>query len=486
MMSLYDELPPKSFMRKLLKGVSPDFCEQFLQMKNQYETCKIKEDKRLYKDKLSNLFWELYTIIATMINAELGSAKRLFLRYGLVDLRNLTPEDQKFILSQPIEPVNYESETIFYVDDWLQGIVDGKIKASFGDETEDSNDNKSLSFNDDKKEKYFSLLEVEQGRFDGFKQSRETIFGQLKNSLDIMMDDSLNTDIPYKGVPTQTQTKALDELVYFHKEIKKLNKEMKTSASTMVKAQQSIDEMKGTQDNSGTENFRELLTKTIKREVASIRQMVKMTVGRQGNNTPFLTSSFLPRDTKDYFFRKTVKTKIDHWLSFDPEVFLRTYRGEQMNIMPYIILVPGYGTTGICWEPLDSNNKKFGRGRISLPIFTKTPDFSLLTAMGDLRWQVAKEVASYYWMEEGITGRYYGYYLEAKLKGDLKTLFINDYLLWMIKETQGVQKLEQDARYVFWRFVPLPDEKKIELSKKGYYYNQLWEKEQVWRKSDNK
>ena len=121
-----------------------------------------------------------------------------------------------------------------------------------------------------------------------------------------------------------------------------------------------------------------------------------------------------------------------------------------------------------------------------LSVFARSADISLLTGIGDIRWHAAKEIASYYWMEEGLTGRYYEYYLDAKLKGDLKTLFITDYLLWMTKETQGVQKLEQNARYVFWRYVPLPTENKVQLSKKGYYYNQLWEKEQVWRQSKDK
>ena len=32
-------------------------------------------------------------------------------------------------------PPAYETETIFYADEWLQGIVDGKIKPSAMDET---------------------------------------------------------------------------------------------------------------------------------------------------------------------------------------------------------------------------------------------------------------------------------------------------------------------------------------------------------------
>lgn len=483
-MSLYAQLPDNSYIKKLLLGVDSDFVERFLTMKRKYETTKDKEDKRLFRDQLTNLFWELYKLIAMMISPEMSMAKRLFLRYGLTDLRNLSPEDQKFILNQESETINYDTETIFYLDEWLQGIVNGKIKASAGDETQAPSKKSTPAQSSGRQEKYIALLEVEGKRFESFKEERKKVLTEMKKILSVLEEEHTEEQTGYLGVYTSEQNKATDEIVYYHKELKKLNKEIIASARTMRKAQDTLDDIRAEEGGSEDGSFDFSPNKeSIVNEVTNIRQMAKMTVGRQGNGFPMLTSGFIPKETKDYLFRSMVRKKLNHWLTLDPEAFYRTYKGEQMNIMPYMILIPGYGITGACWEPLDNNNKQFGRGRIVLPIFTRAPDLSLLTAIGDIRWQAAKEIASYYWMEEGLTGRYYEYYLGAKLKGDLRTLFITDYLLWMTKETQGVQKLEQDARYVFWRYVPLPDEYKIKLSQKGYYYNQLWEKEQVWRKS---
>ena len=488
-MGLYQELPDNSYVKKLLLGIEDAFAERFLQIKKDYETATDKEDKRMYRDKLGSLFWELYPMIAKMINPELSTAKRLFLRYGLVDLRNLSPEDQKFILNQPMTPVDYETETIFYADEWLQGILDGKIKPSASDETDGPKaaPSPSIQVVNGKQEKYVSLLQVEKGRFDGFKSQKDEILRELEYTLKRLQENHTDPEIGYEGVYTVEQNKALDELPFLHKELRKINKEMTVSARTMAKAQGSLDELQTTETlSSGVSQENSAGKENLISEVGNLRQMVKMTVGRKGNNFPLLTSGFLPRESRDYLFRDTVRKKLNQWLELDPEAFERTYKGETMNIMPYIILVPGYGLTGACWEALDSNNKQFGRGRLTLPVFTRSADLSLLTAVGDIRWQAAKEIASYYWMEEGLTGRYYEYYLEAKLKGDLKTLFITDYLLWMTKETQGMQKLEQNARYVFWRYVPMPEANKIKLSNKGYYYNQLWEKEQVWRQNKNK
>lgn len=490
-MGLYESLPENSYIKKLLLGIDETFAERFLQMKKNYESATDKEDKTVHREKLLSLFWELYPMVARMINPELSTAKRLFLRYGLADLRYLSSEDQKFILNQPIIPPDYQNDVIFYADEWLQGILEGKLKASRGDETAGGGKTPPVSSQhiSAKQEKHVALLKVENSRFESFKKNRSDLIQQLNQKADHLKEDYEDSESSYEGVFSQSQNQALDEISDFQKEIKKLNKEITVSVRTMAKAQQSLDEIRE-EESSGYSEIEETISSNkledVLSEVKNIRQMAKMTVGRQGNAFPFLTSGFLPKETKAYLFKETLKKKLNHWLELDPEAFQRTYKSEVMNIMPYMILVPGYGVTGVCWESLDKNNKQFGRGRIALPIFTRSPDLSLLSAIGDLRWQAAKEIASYYWMEEGLTGHYYGYSLEAKLKGDLRILFITDYLLWMTKETQGIQKLEQSARYVFWRYVPLNDDDKIRLSKKGYYYNQLWEKEQIWRQNKDK
>ena len=109
---------------------------------------------------------------------------------------------------------------------------------------------------------------------------------------------------------------------------------------------------------------------------------------------------------------------------------------------------------------------------------------AVLTAVADLRWQVAKEKASYYWMEEGLTGQYYQHYEQMKLKGDLKEYFIEDYILWMTKESTGVQRLEKDVRGIFWRNMPFPKELKEDLRKRSLVYDELCKKDANREMSD--
>ncbi|MBR0477067.1 MAG: hypothetical protein IJJ66_09650, partial [Treponema sp.] len=92
-------------------------------------------------------------------------------------------------------------------------------------------------------------------------------------------------------------------------------------------------------------------------------------------------------------------------------------------------------------------------------------------------WQVAKEKASFDWMSEGLTGQYYQYIDNKKLKGDLKSFFIEDYILWMTKEANGTQKLEKEVRAIFWRFLPFPQERKDELKKRSMVYQELYQRD---------
>ena len=72
--------------------------------------------------------------------------------------------------------------------------------------------------------------------------------------------------------------------------------------------------------------------------------------------------------------------------------------------------------------------------------------------------------------KEEIPCRYAG---ENILKGDLKQFFIEDYILWMTKESTGVQRLDKEVRGIFWRNMPFPQALKEELKKRSLVYDEL-------------
>ncbi|HOX13788.1 MAG TPA: hypothetical protein PLB56_12830, partial [Spirochaetales bacterium] len=85
--------------------------------------------------------------------------------------------------------------------------------------------------------------------------------------------------------------------------------------------------------------------------------------------------------------------------------------------------------------------------------------------------------ASYYWMEEGLTGNYYQWFTSKKMKGDVKEFFIQDYILWITKESEGTQKLDKEVRGVFWRYMPFAQEIKDKLKTRSYVYQELYQKD---------
>jgi len=163
--------------------------------------------------------------------------------------------------------------------------------------------------------------------------------------------------------------------------------------------------------------------------------------------------------------------------SIDPEAFCRSYKNRLNRIAPYVVLVPSYGDYGVCWEPFDRFNRATSRGRIALPMYPKNLFIAILAAVADLRWQVAKEKASYYWMEEGLTGHYYQWFQKMKLKGDLKDTFIDDYITWMTKESEATQKLDKEVRGIFWRHIPFSQPVKEKLRGRSYTYQDLYQRD---------
>ena len=71
-----------------------------------------------------------------------------------------------------------------------------------------------------------------------------------------------------------------------------------------------------------------------------------------------------------------------------------------------------------------------------------------------------------------------------KMKGDIKEYFIQDYLLWITKESEGTQKLNREVRGIFWRNIPFPQTLKDSLRKRGFVYDDLYKKDKNRAMSD--
>ena len=219
-------------------------------------------------------------------------------------------------------------------------------------------------------------------------------------------------------------------------------------------------------------------------ELESIRQMAKMCVGRQGNHLPFLMKNFFFPNMDLVGSRENVIRYMDQVEQVDPGVFRRSFRQKTNRIVPHTIIIPCYGEKGVCWEPFERFNRSTSRGRIAIPMFPKNLKLAVIFALGDLRWNVAKEKAAHYWMEEGLTGHYFQWFSSRKQRGDVRLRFLDDYVLWITKEVEGMQKLEKEVRAIFWRYMPFTQPVKDGLRNRGFVYDELYKKDMNREMSD--
>jgi hypothetical protein len=301
---------------------------------------------------------------------------------------------------------------------------------------------------------------------------------QLENNLQIRIQTILrhHTRSEYGGLKdvfTPEQRDAISEVNTILRQLSNLDRDIKISYNTLENMDEELRELREKADGIDLAVDSGVVTS----EFQSLRQMSKMCVGRQGNHFPILLKQYFRPNIREICTRENVINAMAKVESLDPSVFERTFKGQTSRIVPYVLLLPNYGETGICWEPFERYNRASSRGRIALPLFPKEVELAVISALADLRWQVAKEKAQHYWMEEGITGRYYQWFQEQRLRGDVKDYFIRDYILWITKESQGTQKLERDVRGIFWRMMPFPQPIKDSLKNRGFVYSELYKKD---------
>ena len=450
------------------------------QVLSKYLTCTDPKDRTVYRQQMVTAYWELiHTMAPKMSDFSLPKAKRMMMRFGVVLPSLFTPE-QKELFSKVILD-NNTNEPVYYMDEWFKEIASGRLTLSATDEVrvkKNPNDGGSAeqqhlmqlkSKNDGKMQSSESFVNAKESE----RQMMET---ELKNRVNALCEHSAMIGMePHRMPYTEMQKKLFGEIQDRLRALQKNDKELSGYLKELEEAR-SVSSSLEAKLASGPSTI-EVSKGDIETEFNTVRQMAKMTVGRQGNQFPVFTREFYHSTPKGTGFRENVLS-IMAWIEEnDPGAFCRIHKNTPHRIVPYVLLVPTYGDFGFCWEPFDRYNRITSRGRIVVPMYPRDLKISLLMAVADLRWQVAKEKASYYWMEEGLTGQYYQWIESQKLKGDLKSYFISDYVLWMTKEVDGVQRMDKDLRAIFCRFVPFNQKKKDELKKRSVVYQELYQRD---------
>ncbi|MBP5328780.1 MAG: hypothetical protein J6Y75_02650 [Spirochaetaceae bacterium] len=470
-----------NYYKIALSGES-DIAKRLHATLTKYLTCTDPKDRTVYRQQLYSIYYEFIKSVAPKLaSLTVAKPKKYLVRYGLVLPSLFTPE-QKQLFATVIDE-NISGEPVYYLDEWLHNISTGQMTLSATDEARPTH-------HGDDKQRLMTLQSKNAGKLQTAENYLKTSINkrglleiELKSKIDQICDHPPIGHFPSLGAPySEAQKRVFNETSEKLRELLKIDKEINTYLNQYQDAaeeSQSIEDKISTASVNTSVSNADLMT-----EIDTVRQMAKMTVGRKGNHFPIFTKDYYHCTPKETGFRENVIEALAWVESIDPGAFVRMHKNNANRIVPYVLLVPTYGEMGFCWEPYDKYNKVTSRGRIAIPMYPKNLKIAVLTACADLRWQVAKEKASYYWMEEGLTGMYYQWFDQQKLKGDVKDYFIRDYILWMTKEAEGVQRLDKEVRGVFWRYMPFPQERKDMLQMRSLVYADLCQKDMNRAMSD--
>jgi hypothetical protein len=472
-----EETPHKAFddlnyYKTALSGEG-DIAQRVHGILQKFLNSKDPKDKGVFRQQLIPAFWEFLISVARKAPGKLPDPKKYLLRFGLLHPTFLDNDVRTFFSQIVVD--NTLNQPVYYLDEWFKAVGTGVVRNSSTDEVRVAKSNKSIQLQ--------QLLEKAQGKLDGAK-----VFLRTKDQERLSLEKNLIARItqiadhyPVTGIPdisscySEAQKRIFADVQEIIKNLIRADREQELFIRDYHQAEADVKSLQQKVEEDG--GAVEVDVKAVDTEFETVRQMAKMTIGRQGNHFPILTSEYFHSVPNDVGFRENVISVLSWLESVDPEAFCRSYKNRLNRIAPYVVIIPSYGDIGMCWEPFDRFNRATSRGRIAIPMYPKSLQLAILYAVGDLRWQVAKEKASYYWMEEGITGNYYQWFQKMKLKGDLKETFIEDYIIWMTKESEGIQKLDKEIRGVFWRYMPFSQPVKEKLKGRSYVYQELYQRD---------
>jgi len=438
-----------------------------------YLTAKDPKDRSVFRQQFITPYWEYLLNVARKATGNIAPPKKFLLRFGILHPTFINAETRELFGKVVVE--NTLNQPVYYLDEWLKAVGTSVIHPSTTDEVRISSKNTPT--------KLMQLLEKATGKFDGAKtmlksrdKERLEIERILRERIDSIFEhapmreyDEINECL------TERQKGAIAEIQNLLKELMKNDHAMELSVKDFISAEADVQVLTDKIEAEG--GAVSVDVGAIDAEFETVRQMAKMTCGRQGNHFPILTSEYFHCGPNEIAIRENVISILAKIESIDAEAYCRVHKNQLNRIVPYVVLIPTYGDFGFCWEPFDRHNRATSRGRIVIPMYPKNLFMAMLTAVADLRWQVAKEKASFYWMEEGLTGHYYQWFQAQKLKGDIKEYFIKDYIIWMTKESEGIQKLEKDVRGTFWRYMPFTKPVKEKLKNRNLIYQELYQRD---------
>jgi len=468
----------KDFYSKVLTGEG-EYSKNFHNLLQKFFKADDAQEKGDLRQRLIPVWWNLLRSITAHFQNS-SQEKRWAIRYAYF-LPTLVSVEQRKMLSKIVTENTYD-EPVHYVDEWFDLVFNNKESPLETDELKFSRKNVQTK------------AKVQLDKALGTKEANLTLLQNLvltRKNLDAELQTHIRAITQHNAHPiisgmqnpyTAEQQYSFNQVNEILRKLSKIDKDINLNTERFKEADSKFGKLDDKIQQMGSLDKAD--KSVMENELDSIRQLAKMCVGRRGNHLPFLMKPFLSSNITLIGTRENVIKYMGQVEEIDPGVFYRSFRQKSHRIVPHTIIVPCYGDRGICWEPFEQFNRATSRGRIAVPMYPKDIKTAVIYALGDLRWTVAKEKAAHYWMEEGLTGNYYQWFNGSKQRGDVRVSFLDNYCLWITKESEGVQKLEREVRSIFWRYIPFPKVLRNSLKNRGFVYSELHKKDINREQSD--
>lgn len=475
----YDD---EGYYKKILTGVG-ESANRVHEILVSYLKATDPADRNVYRARLISAYWRLYTDVSMeVVRDDVPNPKTLMVRFGML-LPNLVSAEHRHMLATIIFEKRID-EAVWYSDEWMSLVGSGQVSPLASDEPVGK---KAEGGNTAEIAKEQSNLEKIIGQFQAFvvilsdlEAERKRLMDSLNNSLSVISQTLPSTLHPGLLEPfSDPQKNEFSSVMDTCRSLSTVARNLANNYEKLkeVKEKRDATELRLKQLASGSGDAASHDKILVVKESEKIAQMVHMSVGRKGNHFPILASQFFTPNIKSVGTRENVVQIMREIEEIDSQIFRREFRRHINRIPPHVILLPCYGSYGVCWEPYERTNRATSRGRVAVPMFPRDLKIAVIWALADLRWSQAKDKAAHYWMEEGLTGQFYQWFSETKQRGDVRMSFIENYVLWITQESNGIQKLEREVRGIFWRNIPFSDERKENLKMRGFVYDDLYKKD---------
>lgn len=224
----------------------------------------------------------------------------------------------------------------------------------------------------------------------------------------------------------------------------------------------------------------------VKYEMINVPQMQRMVVGPRANMCAILTSDYCTASRDNpVMIRPFVYEALKYLKPYDFRIYERKYKGDDIEVQPLVLILPGYGVRSACWEPWSPGKKTTGPRYLVCFFPPRASVHCLVDAMSDYRWEGAKAEAMHYWLSEGLTGKFLALFTTKEQRKDMKAIFRDNYKHWILNEARRVPKMDKKLREWFFINTPYSDDVKAPL-RQGGVFMRLVEREMAKREREAK